>query len=288
MKNPVLVTGATSAVGRNVVRSLAERGTRVRAMVQDMRKVEDAGLPGVDIRIGDLRDEEQVRTALRGVDKVYLITPLTKEMPDMTRMIVRAAEEEGVRKIVRQSVIDCGVDRRFEFWKKHRECENIVKRSSMQTTCLRLNQLMQSFIKFNGASVKAEGVIRKPCGNGFTSYLDAYDAASVAATVLDGNWYDGKTFTLTGPEPLSNDEVAMELAKATGKDVRYVDIDPATARKELIDAGYGTWYADGMMEMYKVEMESYASMVTCDVERITGCPPRRFGQFAKENASAFR
>jgi uncharacterized protein YbjT (DUF2867 family) len=286
MKNPVLVTGATSVVGKEVVRSLVERGTRVRAMIFDVQKADDMNMPGVDIVIGDMRKEEDVRFAMNGIDKIYFITPLVKDMADITRSVVKTAKSEGVGMIVRQSVIDCGVDQRFEFWKMHRECEEIVKRSLIAHTFLRLNQLMQNFIRFSGTSIKMESAFRKPCGEGRTNFIDAIDAGACGAAVVDGNFYEERTFTLTGPAPLSNFDIAAELTKAIGKEVRYDDVDPAKAREELIDAGYGTWLADGMMEMYKVEMESRASLVSNDVERLIGKKPRSFAQFALDNAAA--
>ncbi|MCE5296579.1 MAG: NmrA family NAD(P)-binding protein [Euryarchaeota archaeon] len=288
MKNPVLVTGATSAVGKELVKFLVDRGARVRAMVFDLRKVDDMSTPGVDYMVGDLRKEEDVRLGLTGADKVYLITPLVKDMVEITKTVVSVAQDEGVRKIVRQTVLDCGVDRRYEFWMKHRVCDELVKRSMMDHTFIRSNQLMQNFIRYNGRTIKTEGVIRKPCGDGHTSFVDAYDVAAAAAVALDGNWHDGRTYSLTGPEPLSNAEVAAELSKAAGKEVRYEDVTPEKARAELIDEGYGTWLADGLMEMYKVEASGKAAFVSGDVEKLTGRKPRRFEQFAQENASAFR
>ncbi|MFA5313069.1 MAG: SDR family oxidoreductase [Methanomassiliicoccales archaeon] len=288
MKNPVLVTGATSAVGKEIVKQLVERGARVRAMVYDLRKVDDMSIPGVEYIVGDLRKEEDVRLALSGADKVYLITPLAKDMVEMTRSLVCIARAEGVGNIVRQTVIDRGVDLTYEFWRKHRECDEIVRRSLMDHTFIRSNQLMQNFIKFNDRTIRAEGVFRKPCGNGRTSFIDAYDVAASAAVVLDGNWHDGKTYTLTGPEPLSNSDVAAELSKATGKDVRYEDVPPEKARTGMTDEGYETWLADGLLEMYKVESESKAAFISGDVEKLTGRKPRRFGQFASDNALLFR
>lgn len=288
MKNPVLVTGATSPVGKYLVKFLVGRGTRVKAMVYDMRKAEGLEDAGVEIFVGDLRDEEDVRLAMKEVDKVYLITPLVKDMADITRTVVKIAESEGVRKIIRQSLIDCGVDLLYEFWKKHRECDEIVRRSMMDHTFVRLNQLMQGFLKFNGRGIKEEGVIAKPCGEGRTSFVDAYDVAEAASLIIDGNWHEGKTYTLTGPEALSNKEVAERMSHVLGKPVRYEDIDEAKARTFLIDEGYGSWFADGFMEMYEVERRGLASTVTSDIERLIGRRPRRIESFIKENVEILR
>ena len=67
---PILVTGATGLLGNNVVRSLLERGTRVRVLVRetsDPRPLE--GLP-VERAEGDVRDVDAVRAACGGADVV--------------------------------------------------------------------------------------------------------------------------------------------------------------------------------------------------------------------------
>ena len=67
----ILVTGATGAVGRQVVEQFAKRGADVRALVRDPAK---ANFPaGVTVVQGDLLDIDSLRGAFAGVSTLFLL-----------------------------------------------------------------------------------------------------------------------------------------------------------------------------------------------------------------------
>lgn len=288
MKNPVLITGATGTVGREVVRSLAERGTRVKALVHDIHNADAINLPGVELVQGDLRDASDVRDAMVEVDKIYLLTPVMTDIVEVTKIVVEEAEKAGVRKLIKHSIINADANRPIEIARLHLCSEKVVEKSAMGFTFIRPNQFMQNFINFYGKGIKDEGRIVKPAGQGRTSFIDARDIGMAAATVLDGNWFDHRTFTLTGPEALSNTEVASELSRALGREIVYQDVPEDDMRMGMVQAGMGEWMTQGMMEIMKAEKESWNSAVTNDFHLLTGKRPIPFSQFVKENIAAFK
>lgn len=66
------VTGATGLLGNNLVRLLAAKGMRVRALVRSQKKAEEqfAGLP-VEIVVGNMRSVPAFAEKLRGVDVLF-------------------------------------------------------------------------------------------------------------------------------------------------------------------------------------------------------------------------
>jgi len=66
-----LVTGATGFVGSHVVRQLVERGERVRVLVRPESRMQALDGLVVDVVRGDLRCASAVRTAMRGVRRVF-------------------------------------------------------------------------------------------------------------------------------------------------------------------------------------------------------------------------
>ncbi|HEX2018222.1 MAG TPA: SDR family NAD(P)-dependent oxidoreductase [Aurantimonas sp.] len=69
-----LVTGGAGFIGRQICKELLEHGHDVRVLDSLIDQVHGAGQPldldGVDLRKGDVRDAQQVRAALAGVDGV--------------------------------------------------------------------------------------------------------------------------------------------------------------------------------------------------------------------------
>ena len=66
----ILVTGGTGKVGREVVQALLRRGESVRVLTRN----KEAKLPdGAEVAVGDLLDPGSVRSALNGVEKLFLL-----------------------------------------------------------------------------------------------------------------------------------------------------------------------------------------------------------------------
>lgn len=106
-----LVTGATGFVGSHVVRRLLARGEPVRALVRPSSNLQ--ALEGLEVErvYGDLRDPDSLRSALRGVDRVFhvaadyrLWAPSPREIYENnvagTRNLLQAARAAGVSRIV--------------------------------------------------------------------------------------------------------------------------------------------------------------------------------------------
>ncbi|CDZ42263.1 Flavin reductase Short [Neorhizobium galegae bv. officinalis] len=109
----ILVLGATGPTGRQIVSQAIARGYDVTALVRSPDKA--AGLIGARIVVGDARDGNAIRKAVRGRDAVIsaLGTPASpfREvtlLSTATRALVDAMQAEGVSRLVAITGIGAG------------------------------------------------------------------------------------------------------------------------------------------------------------------------------------
>lgn len=105
----VLVTGAAGFLGSHLVEMLAERGDEVRALVQSGQNATFLQtLPGVEIVQGDLTDQQSLRRAVHGMQRVYHLAARTG--PWGPEAAYQAANVQGVANLI-AAALEAGVQR---------------------------------------------------------------------------------------------------------------------------------------------------------------------------------
>jgi uncharacterized protein YbjT (DUF2867 family) len=285
MSNPVLVTGATGAIGRDVTKRLSEKGASVRAGVRDQAKARKQFGSNITLAPFDFENEKTFSGALQGVEKVFLLPPLLPNQLELMNAFVNAAKRAGVRRIVKLSAIGVDDETQPTAIKWHGANEQHIRESGLAFTFLRPNSFMQNFFTYFPPH---NGAIYLPWGRGTASFVDTRDIATVAAKVLTNDGHEGKIYTLTGPATLGIAEIARILSEVTGRDFNYVDVPEAAARDGMLQAGVPPWQVDLVMELHAVNKQSRWSAVTSDIEKVTGTRPTGFAQFARDHADKFR
>jgi len=285
MSKPVLVTGATGTIGRDVARQLSGKGVPVRAGVRDKAKARKQFGADIAAVSFDFEDEKTFSGALEAVEKVFLLPPLLPNQLKVMNAFVDAAKGTGVRHIVKLSAIGVDDERRPTAIKGHAANEQHIRESGLAFTFLRPNSFMQNFITY---FPPRNGAIYLPWGDGTASFVDTRDIASVAATVLTSDGHEGKIYTLTGPATLGIAEVARILSEVTGREFKYADVPETAARDGMLEAGVPRWQVELVMELHAVNKQNRWDTVTSDIEKVTGTPSTDFAQFARDHADKFR
>ncbi|WP_433682613.1 SDR family oxidoreductase [Nocardia sp. CA-119907] len=280
----ILVTGATGTVGRELVGQLLASGVSVRATT---RRPETAGLPdGVEVVRADLGDPDALVDAMRGVDRVFLLSS-GPEIPTHDANLALAAARAGVGHLVKLSSGRTGDDTATDpipTW--HRAGERAVRDSGVAWTMVRPLGFMANALHWAG-SIRDHGAVYAPFGQGRIAVVDPHDIAAVAARALTTDGHEGQIYTLSGPEPLSPGEQTGILADVLGRPLRYVEVAPAAARQSIIDHGVPDEMADAIMALRATALEAFTSVVHPTVERITGIPPRSFREWAEHHRHHF-
>ena len=215
---PVLVTGATGNVGREVVHCLGEQGTPFVAAVTDpdrARTVLGASTPLVRL---DLRDPRTHEAALCGVRGIFLLRPPPIANVRATlNVLVDRAMDAGVQHITFLSVD--GADR--QRWVPHHKVERHLLARGISCTLLRPGFFAQNLADAYLADLREDGALYVPAGRGRVAFVDVRDVAEIAARSFVDPTLRGQAWTLTGPEAFTFDEVAAILSTALGRTVCY-------------------------------------------------------------------
>ena len=299
MTETILVTGATGTVGSEVVKQLlAAKGQREEDIIVKAaaRSANDDTFRNLGVQIAqlDYNKPDTLSTALRGVNKVFLLTPFQSNMIDLTLNLVNEAKNVGVKHIVKQSVLGADAEQEITPNRLHRQAEKIIEESGIPFTFLRPNFFMQNFVTFYSHFIKTQGAFYVPAGDAKASFVDVRDIAAVAVQVLSGSSKNGETkhirkaYDITGGEALSYGEAAEILSKEIGKKVNYVNISDEDARKGMKDMGADEWTINSMIELFGITRAGYLSEISTAVEQVTGNKPITFSQFARDYAVAFK
>src|SRR5215831_10169454 len=295
-KISILVTGGDGNIGSEVINQLSSKRDDVRIVggVRSIGKKKD-----IDKRLDSHHDlveieydnPETVTQALKGIDKLFLLTPTHPKMIDFTSNLVNGAKERNVKHIVKLSHIRADPDDvpQINITRLHRQAERIIEESEIPFTFLRPNFFMQNFVNFY--LTKGQSSIYLPAGEGKVSFVDVRDIAEVVVQALTNNkdgLHNGKAYTITGPEAIPYRDAAGILSDSINRKVSYVNISEDDARKAIINMGMSDWHTNILLELLMFSREGYLSSISHDFEVVTGKKPIPFSQFTRDYISAFK
>jgi uncharacterized protein YbjT (DUF2867 family) len=274
-----LVIGATGTIGSEVFRRLTSAGERPRAFVRDPQRA-PAGLDdAVEYVVGDLDRPETLEAGLAGVDRVFLLTRQSRRQPQQERNVIDAAVRAGASHLVKLSVFRADERSPLQIARQHREMERAVEQSGLSYTIVRPVFLMQNLL-----GMVRDGAIRTAAEDGRLAMVDARDVAAVAVATLKGRGHEGRTYTLTGPQSLTFDEVADIVAQQTGNRVRHLRVTADAVGQAVERAGMEVWFAEDMARLHRMLAAGYEDLLTDDVRVVTGTSPCTFAEFSSDYA----
>ena len=275
-----LVIGARGSVGREVLDGLAAAGEPVRASARDPAS---ADLPaGVPVVAADLTKPETLRTALDGVERVFLYAPAGG-----AGGFIEAARDADLERVVLLSsgsvLLPYAAGNAIA--EEHRRIERALANSGLRWTPIRPLVLANNALNW-AHSVRTEGVVRLVLPEAMTAPVHERDVAAVAVAALLGEAGEEAAAMLTGSEPMSQRRQVESIGAAIDRDIQVEELAVAEARHrfgrsekpEIVDAviQFITAAADG------------GSPATDTVERVLGRPAVPFARWARDHAADFR
>jgi len=278
----LLLTGATGAVGSQLLPMLLASGQSVRCLVREPRRLGQHRV-SVQITLGDLAelsDPYLLRQALRGVDTVVHLAATIRDQPPhrieelnglATVRLLRAAEDFGVKRFVFFSALNAGRTQRTRFFRAKALAEQAVTESPLDTIVFAPSIVYDHSDPWITLLRRFSFLPVMPvAGSGQARYepIWASDVARAVVGSLQGE--GGGRYELAGPEALSYDEISDLVSRASGRPRPLLHIPLPVVRSGLIalrrvfgEAVFATWEEAELMEVSMLSERG-----TADVERL--------------------
>ena len=283
----ILITGATGKTGSATAKSLGEKGETFRALIRNEEKKEGLESLGGEVVIGSIENTEVVNQSMQGVTTVLVLLPNSESQLALEKQLVDSAKKAGVERIVKMSSIEATPDATSPIPKLHLESEEYIKQSGLAWTMIKPNFYMQNLLASAG-TIKEQGKIFLPMGDGKTGMIDTTDVGKVLAKVLSEDGHESMNHEITGPEILSFYEVAKIFSQVLGKQVDYVDV-PMDAYKETLGQFLtNQWHLDAVIDLFKGIAEGGIEDKTDTFNELMGETPKSLSQFLAENSFIFK
>jgi uncharacterized protein YbjT (DUF2867 family) len=266
-RQPVLVLGGTGKTGRRVVERLRAREIPVRVGSR-------SGEPPFD-----WDDPSTWAPVLEGVGSAY-VSHYLDAIPgaaDTVRPFADLAVRSGVRRLVHMSGRGEAEAVRVE---------EAVRDSGAELTVLRATWFAQNFSENYWVDSVLSGEVALPAGDTPEPFVDADDIADVAVAALTDDRHIGQVYELTGPRLLTFEEAVHEIAKATGREIRYVPITIEENAAAAAEQGVPAVVIELLTYLFSEVLDGRNAHLADGVQRALGREPRDFADYAREAAAS--
>ncbi len=288
----ILITGGTGFIGSALIRHLVSDGRKVRVLLRPSS--DSPNLPkgiSLEIAIGNISDEKNLRSALIGVKTIYHLVgaewqgvqaDLNEIEIEGIRALLNAAEDAQVNRIVYISHIGADRASAFPVLKVKGIVEEYIRKSSISHTIIRTSLVYGPKDHFTTDLAKLMSlfpIIFPMPGDGKVMLQPIWieDLATCLSWVLDLEGMKDETYTIGGPEFLSLIEIFGMVSNLAGYKRLFFSLPPTYFRFFGVLLEY--FFPVLPLSVYWLDYLSTSRTTEIDtVSRIFGLLPARFEQ----------
>lgn len=282
-----LIIGASGAVGIPTIKHLVQLDENLRALSSSEASAERLRELGVqEVIVGDYRADGVVERAMDGIEAVsYNPARFVADEFEVGRRIVDAAKAAGLEHFLFCSAFHPQLHELGHHWQKLQLEEYLVE-SDLLHTVVQPSMFMQN-IRVEWARIVEQGVYARPYSpDSKMSVIDTDDLGEAMAKIMTERKYQGATYQLAGPGPISHAEMAAIISEEIGRPVEAVHRDLGDWTAWATERGWTDYAIENYVNMcnhYDQHGFKYGNTVT--LAAILGREPTDYRTFIRKIAA---
>ena len=282
-----LIIGASGAVGIPLIKQLVQRGEALRALSSSETSAERLrGLGVGEVIVGDYRGNGVVERAMDGVDGAcYVPARFVADEFEVGKRIVDAAKGAALEHFLFCSAFHPQLHDLGHHWQKLQVEEYLVD-SDLLHTVVQPSMFMQN-IRVEWDRVVEQGVYPRPYSpDSKMSVVDTDDLAEAMANIMTERKFQGASYQLAGPGPISHAEMAAIISEELGRPVAAVHRDLSDWTQWATERGWSDYAIKNYVAMcnhYDQHGFKYGNTVT--LAAILGREPGDYRNFIRRFAT---
>jgi uncharacterized protein YbjT (DUF2867 family) len=282
----VIILGATGNIGTAVLKNLQGKNVAVFAGVQSEKDFEKVTQFGATPIVVNFQNQESLNEALKGKDRVFLVTPLMQNPEAVTEMVINASKLNNIKHLVRSTASGADSKGQIQMARWAGLSEDLIKASGLNYTIVRPYSFLQNFVNFHSQTIKSYNGFYAPIGDAKASFLDINNLGEVVAVALTSDEHFGKTYELSGLT-YTQAEIAEKLSNVLGRTISYIDVPEEKAKESMLSNQMPEWMVNAMMELNYITKQGWTAGYSNDYKKITGKEYTSAEIFFENNKFAF-
>lgn len=284
----ILITVANGMFGSRLAAMLADKpGISLRLMLRNPSK---CLLTGSNIRIcqADMDMPESMESHFKGVDAVFMSTPMDFRLGVREKCIINLSQKNGVSHMVKMH--GAVKHQNDHLGDMHSESLAFLQNSGLQWTLISPNSVMETSLFAYQPVIKYARAINGCSGERKIGLVALADVTRAAALVIENGGHHEQNYQLTGPRALNMTEIAACFTKVLGKEIVYIDMSEQKFKNMLMK--YDKTLTDEKLELeilchLREWKNGGADLVTDTFFRLTGQQPTPLEDFIAANRNFF-
>ncbi|MBC7798406.1 MAG: NAD(P)H-binding protein [Pyrinomonadaceae bacterium] len=271
----ILVTTPTGRTGNIILKTLIERGEKVRVLARKPERISPDVAAKIEVSKGSLLEKSDLTTALAGCESLYFCIPESNThdginyYENFAKIAADAIRESDVKRIVylsgggKNTKLNAGIALGLH------KAEDVLAESGAALRALRCPVFFESLL-YQIEPITRAGMFFMPMSGDYKApQVAAQDIADVAVKwLMDKSWNDTKGVGVHGAENISYNEIAAAMSLAMNKTIRFQQVTRHDYIKTLLGIGSSEAFANALTDMFEAipqglyEMEKRTSETT--------------------------